>query len=108
MAAFELYEASGCSPDWSRQVAKINHTYTIELRPVKALNALSGFDFPEADAYNAGVEMYDGFVAYLNTFTTDFQDSDILAICKNKMDAMLDDIDDSSDYLIDSAYLNKN
>ena len=40
-ASYELYEASGCSEDWSKEVAKINNSYVIELRPDKA-------DTPEA------------------------------------------------------------
>ena len=47
-ASYELYEASGCGPDWAKDIAKINHTYVIELQPEKSDEfEHSGFEYPE-------------------------------------------------------------
>lgn len=48
IASHELYEASGCGEDWAKEIAKINHTYVIELKPEKSDEfEHSGFEFPE-------------------------------------------------------------
>ena len=46
-ASYELYEASGCSQDWGKEVAKINHTYVIELKPKLSDSPKSGFETAE-------------------------------------------------------------
>lgn len=95
-ASFELYEASGCSEDWSKEVAKINHTYVIELRPDKVDIPEAGFDYPEEDAYDASIEMYDGFLMYINSFITNKVDEDIKNECNFKLNEMMEYYDEDT------------
>jgi hypothetical protein len=85
IASHELYEASGCGEDWGKEIAKINHTYVIELKPEKSDEfEHSGFEYPEEkigiyltnkflnykikiilnhkNLEKVGLEMYDGFI----------------------------------------------
>ena len=90
-AGHELYEASGCSEDWARDIARINYTYVIELKPTKFDDFdQSGFEVPEDQIEQVGAEMYDGFVAYINSFLADqVINESIRAECKSKLDALL-------------------
>ena len=67
-AAHELYEASGCGEDWTKEVAKINHTFVIELKPEQIQHPQNGFEFPESEVEQAALEVYDGFIEYIKSF----------------------------------------
>jgi hypothetical protein len=93
-AAFELYEASGCSEDWSREVAKINHTYVIELRPEKSDTPEAGFDHPEREVLSSAMEIYDGFLVYVNSFIKHGVEDHIVVKCKAMLNEMLESLDE--------------
>jgi hypothetical protein len=82
-------------------VAKVNHTYVIELRPDKADQPMSGFDHPEDEAHSAAVEIYDGFLAYINSFINHKVDNHIALKCKSMLNEMLESLD-AQDYQIDA------
>jgi hypothetical protein len=81
-AGHVLYEAGGCSEDWARIRAKINHSYVIELKPsVEELgeDSILGFDYPESLIKFSSEEMYFGIKDYLlnfhrNTYTKKVND----------------------------------
>ena len=93
-ASYELYEASGCSQDWGKEVAKINHTYVIELKPEKSDSPESGFEHPENKIEEASLEMYDGFIEYIKSFLTNSVDKVIVNECKNMLNNMLQEFSD--------------
>lgn len=93
-ASYELYEASGCSQDWGKEVAKINHTYVIELKPEKSDSPESGFEHPENKIEEASLEMYDGFMEYIKSFLTNSVDKVIVNECKNMLNNMLQEFSD--------------
>jgi hypothetical protein len=93
-ASYELYEASGCSQDWGKEVAKINHTYVIELKPEKSDSPESGFEHPENKIEEASLEMYDGFIEYIKSFLTNSVDKVIVKECKNMLNNMLQEFSD--------------
>ena len=97
-ASHELYEASGCSEDWGKQVAKINHTYVVELKPERSDTPQSGFDHPEQKIAQTGLEMYDGFLEYMKSFFIKNVDSSIVKECKNKLKEMQNEIENDDFY----------
>ena len=100
IASYELYEASGCSEDWGKQVAKINHTYVVELKPDKSDShqSHSGFDHPEHEIAQTGLEMYDGFVEYIKSFFVKNVDAKIVKECENKLKEMQSEIRDEESF----------
>jgi hypothetical protein len=96
-ASHELYEASGCSEDWGKEIAKINYTYVVELKPEKSDVPESGFELPESKIEGIGQEMFDGFIEYMKTFLTNKIDQSIINECKNKLSDMHKDLE-SGDY----------
>jgi hypothetical protein len=55
--------ASGTSQDWAYGVAKILHSYTIELRP-DINDIYTGFLLDESYVLEVGEEMYQGILTY--------------------------------------------
>jgi hypothetical protein len=101
-ASFELYEASGCSEDWSKHVAKVNHTFVVELKPEKAETPESGFVYPESDVLQSAIELYDGLFAYISSFipASEFYrvDEKIIEECKLKLANMIEHLNDENNY----------
>lgn len=99
-ASFELYEASGCGEDWAHSVAKINHTFVIELKPEKSDTPESGFEHPENKINETGLEMYDGFIEYMKTFVTKNISQEVISECKQKLQEMKSELegDDYENY----------
>lgn len=96
-----MYEASGCSEDWSvfnfilkkfflnfvrsKEVAKINHTFVIELRPDITDHSGMGFEYPEEKIQQAASEIYDGFLEYIKTFIGSSIKRKILNECRTRL-----------------------
>jgi hypothetical protein len=91
-ASYELYEASGCSQDWGKEVAKINHTYVIELKPKLSDSPKSGFETSENEISSNALEIYDGFLVYFKTFIKNVTDKNIIKECKDLLNTMLQEI----------------
>jgi hypothetical protein len=104
IASFELYEASGCSEDWGKAVAKINHTYVIELKPEQADLPETGFEYPENKIESAASEMYDGFVEYMKSFLSNKFDLSIVNQCKDKFNQILKQIQNGNEYETEENY----
>jgi hypothetical protein len=103
VASFELYEASGCSEDWGKAVAKINHTYVIELKPEQADLPETGFEYPENKIESAALEMYDGLVEYMKSFLTNKFDLSIVNECKIKLNQIIKQIQNGDEYEIEDG-----
>lgn len=105
-ASHELYEASGCGEDWGKEVAKINHTFVIELKPDSIEHPQTGFVFPEEDVEQAALEVYDGFVEYIRSFFINKVDPAIVQECQNKLLIMQNRLsnENSFDYEPDYEY----
>ncbi len=58
--------ASGTSQDWAYGVAKISHSYTIELRP-DINDIYTGFLLDESYVLEVGEEMYQGILTLMKT-----------------------------------------
>ena len=93
-ASHELYEASGCSEDWGKEVAKINHTFVIELKPKDINFPQTGFVFPESEIEQAASEIYDGFIEYIKSFFIKNVSESVRAQCQEKMARMQQNSDD--------------
>ncbi|CAF1015022.1 unnamed protein product [Brachionus calyciflorus] len=91
VAAHELYEASGCTEDWSKDVAKVNHTFVVELKPDIDSHEY-GFDFPEDKIEEASLEAYDGFIEYIKTFLNFQIDKKIIDECKNQLNFLKESV----------------
>lgn len=75
-------------------MAKINHTFVIELRPEKSDTPESGFELPESEIEQTGLEIYDGFLEYMNSFLISKVDPAIVDECKLRKMYMLEDLKD--------------
>ncbi len=84
-ASHELYEASGCGEDWAKEVAKVNHTFVIELKPQTIKYPQNGFEFPESEVEQAALEVYDGFVEYIKSFYVPQIDPEIVRDCRKRL-----------------------
>ncbi len=84
-ASHELYEASGCGEDWAKEVAKVNHTFVIELKPDSIEYPQTGFEFPESDVEQAALEVYDGFVEYIRSFLVHRVDPEVVRECRDRL-----------------------
>ena len=98
-ASHELYESSGCNPDWAKAIANINHTYVIELKPkeISMRNPYIGFDYPEEKLAQAGQEMYDGMIEYFKTFFIKKIDKQIIVECEKYQTIMYENLQESSE-----------
>lgn len=76
----------------SKEVAKINHTFVVELKPEKSDIPESGFEMPEDEIEKTGLEMYDGFLEYMNSFLVSKVDPAIVDECKLLKTYMLDEL----------------
>jgi hypothetical protein len=74
----------------------------IELRPEKADQPMTGFDHPEEEAHSAAMEIYDGFLAYINSFIKHKVDTHIELKCKSQLNEMLESLD-AQDYQMDRS-----
>lgn len=77
----------------AKEVAKINHTFVIELKPEKSDTPEAGFDHPENKLEETALEMYDGFVEYMKSFLVDIVDDSIKQECKTKLEDMKREIE---------------
>lgn len=78
----------------SQAVAKINHTYVIELRPDNADSPEEGFNYPESDVLSASQEIYQGLLTYMNSFITNQVSESIKQTCQGKLNDMLETLAD--------------
>lgn len=81
----------------SKEVAKINHTFVIELKPEKSDIPESGFEMPENELQQTGLEIYDGFIEYINSFLVSKVDPDIVEECKLTKTYMIEDLKEIQD-----------
>lgn len=70
----------------AKEVAMVNHTFVIELKPDVADLSGFGFEFPEKKIEQASQEIFDGFLEYLKTFLGYKIDSKIVNECKSRID----------------------
>ena len=79
-----------CNPDWAKAVANIEHAYAIELKPkVSLINPFVGFDYPQDELKQVGLEMFDGIVEYFKTFYAKRFDQHLIDECKVYYNDML-------------------
>lgn len=54
----------------------------IELKPDRSDTPESGFEHPEEKIQEAALEMYDGFIEYINSFIKTQVDEKIITACR--------------------------
>lgn len=70
----------------AKEVAKVNHTFVIELKPDVTDISGFGFEYPEDKIEQASQEIFDGFLEYFKTFLGAEIDGKIVNECNNRMD----------------------
>jgi hypothetical protein len=92
-----LYESSGCNPDWASSIG-IKHAYAIELKPKESLrnNPFLGFEYPEENLEQVGLEIFNGLVEYFKTFYFHISDKTIVNECKAYYDEMISSLNEHS------------
>ena len=97
-SASKNYEASGCGGDWAKAIAKINHSFIIELQPREQAShyvfnshfPISGFLYPEEKLEEACATAYTGFIEYIRTFLDVVSiDLEVTKDCKKKLETIL-------------------
>ena len=83
----------------SKEVAKVNHTFVIELKPEKSDTPESGFELPENEIEKVGEEMYDGFLDYMSSFLTNKVDPSIVKECKSRKDDLTEELRELQEHL---------
>lgn len=66
-------------------MAKINHTFVIELKPEQIEYPQNGFEFPESEVEQAALEVYDGFIEYIKSFFINNVSQEVVDECKLRM-----------------------
>lgn len=64
----------------------------IELKPEKSDIPESGFEMPENEIEQTGLEVYDGFLEYMNSFLVHKVDPAIVEECKLRKAYMLEEL----------------
>ena len=83
----------------SKEVAKVNHTFVIELKPEKSDTPESGFELPENEIEKVGEEMYDGFLDYMSSFLTNKVDPSIVKECNSRKDDLTEELRELQEHL---------
>jgi carboxypeptidase A3 len=95
-ASHELYESSGCNPDWASSIG-IKHAYAIELKPKEPTmnNPYLGFEYPENELKQVGLEMFDGLIEYIRSFLVNNKsNTNMLKECKVYYNEMVNSLND--------------
>lgn len=69
------------------------------MKPEKSDTPESGFQHPENEISQTALEVYDGFLEYMNSFLINHVDSSIVDECKLRKNQMLEDLKELNEYI---------